>query len=211
MSVYDSLFLFDGLNPEEIEEIISSLPLAVKFNKGELIYSSQSFTRAIALVISGAAKAETNNAHRVVMKRFLPGMCFGAAAVFGGEAYVSRITAETKTEVQFITEDILISLFQKYPKTAINYIAFLSDKIRFLNNKLSVLSCPSAESAVLKYLVSAADKDGYAVIPENMTMLSKMLGLGRASLYRSLDSLEKNGHIIRENNKIKVINNEKTD
>lgn len=211
MSVYDSLFLFDGLNPEEIDEIIPSLPPAVKFNKGELIYSSQSFTRAIALVISGAAKAETNNAHRVVMKRFLPGMCFGAAAVFGGEAYVSRITAETETEVQFITEDILISLFEKYPKTAINYIAFLSDKIRFLNNKLSVLSCPSAESAVLKYLVSAADKDGYAVIPENMTMLSKMLGLGRASLYRSLDSLEKNGHIIRENNKIKVINNEKTD
>ena len=211
MSVYDSLFLFDGLNPEEIEEIISSLPLAVKFNKDELIYSSQSFTRAIALVISGAAKAETNNAHRVVMKRFLPGMCFGAAAVFGGEAYVSRITAETETEIQFITEDILISLFEKYPKTAINYIAFLSDKIRFLNNKLSVLSCPSAESAVLKYLVSAADKDGYAVIPENMTMLSKMLGLGRASLYRSLDSLEKNGHIIRENNNIKVINNEKND
>lgn len=211
MSVYDSLFLFDGLNPEEIDEIIPSLPPAVKFNKGELIYSSQSFARAIALVISGAAKAETNNAHRVVMKRFLPGMCFGAAAVFGGEAYVSRITAETETEVQFITEDILISLFEKYPKTAINYIAFLSDKIRFLNNKLSVLSCPSAESAVLKYLVSAADKDGYAVIPENMTMLSKMLGLGRASLYRSLDSLEKNGHIIRENNKIKVINNEKTD
>ena len=211
MSVYDSLFLFDGLNPEEIDEIIPSLPPAVKFNKGELIYSSQSFTRAIALVISGAAKAETNNAHRVVMKRFLPGMCFGAAAVFGGEAYVSRITAETETEVPFITEDILISLFEKYPKTAINYIAFLSDKIRFLNNKLSVLSCPSAESAVLKYLVSAADKDGYAVIPENMTMLSKMLGLGRASLYRSLDSLEKNGNIIRENNKIKVINNEKTD
>lgn len=211
MSAYDSLFLFDGLNPGEIDEIIPSLPPAVKFNKGELIYSSQSFTRAIALVISGAAKAETNNAHRVVMKRFLPGMCFGAAAVFGGEAYVSRITAETETEVQFITEDILISLFEKYPKTAINYIAFLSDKIRFLNNKLSVLSCPSAESSVLKYLVCAADKDGYAVIPKNMTMLSKMLGLGRASLYRSLDSLEKNGHIIRENNKIKVINNEKTD
>lgn len=211
MSVYDSLFLLDGLSGREKKEIISSLPDAVKLSKGELVYSSQSFPRAIALVVSGAAKAETDNAHRVVMKRFLPGMCFGAAAVFGGEAYVSRVTAETETEIQFINEDTLISLFEKYPKTAINYISFLSDKIRFLNNKLSVLSCPSAESAVFKYLVSAADTDGYAVIPENMTMLSKMLGLGRASLYRSLDSLEKNGHIKRENNKIKVINNEKTD
>lgn len=211
MSVYDNLFLLDGLSNTEKEKIISSFPAAVKFKKGDTIYSSFEFTRAIALVVSGKASAQTNNAHRVVMKKFLPGMCFGAAAVFGGETFVSTVTADTDTEIQFITEDILISLFEKYPKTAINYITFLSDKIRFLNNKLSLLSCPSAESTVLKYLNSAADKDGYASLPESMTMLSKMLGLGRASLYRSLDSLEKNGHIIRENNKIKVINNEKTD
>ena len=212
MSVYDSLFLLDGLSDGEKEEIIASFPAAVKFNKGETIYSELNFSRAVALVISGGAVAATNNASGVVMKKFLPGMCFGAAAVFGGsEEYVSRVTAETETEIQFISEEFLTALFKKYPQTAVNYIAFLSDRIRFLNNKLSVLSCQSAEDTVLMYLNSAADSDGYASIPKSMTMLSKMLGLGRASLYRSLDSLEKNGHIIRENNKIKVINNEKTD
>lgn len=212
MSVYDSLFLLDGLSDGEKEEIIASFPAAVKFNKGETIYSELNFSRAVALVISGGAVAATNNASGVVMKKFLPGMCFGAAAVFGGsEEYVSRVTAETETEIQFISEEFLTVLFKKYPQTAVNYIAFLSDRIRFLNNKLSVLSCQSAEDTVLMYLNSAADSDGYAFIPKSMTMLSKMLGLGRASLYRSLDSLEKNGHIIRENNKIKVINNEKTD
>ena len=212
MSVYDSLFLLDGLSDGEKEEIIASFPAAVKFNKGETIYSELNFSRAVALVISGGAVAATNNASGVVMKKFLPGMCFGAAAVFGGsEEYVSRVTAETETEIQFISEEFLTVLFKKYPQTAVNYIAILSDRIRFHNNKLSVLSCQSAEDTVLMYLNSAADSDGYASIPKSMTMLSKMLGLGRASLYRSLDSLEKNGHIIRENNKIKVINNEKTD
>ncbi len=212
MAVYDSLFLFDGLKATEKNAIISSFPPAVKFKKGELIYSSQNFSRAIALIVSGTAIAVTNNAHRVVMKKFLPGMCFGAAAVFGSsEAYVSTVTADTAVEIQFINEDILTVLFKEYPRTAINYISFLSDRIRFLNKKLSVLSCPSAEDTVLQYLTSAADRDGYAAIPKSMTMLSRMLGLGRASLYRSLDSLEKNGHIKRENNQIKVINNEKTD
>lgn len=210
MSVYDNLFLLDGLSGAQKEKIISSFPAAVKFKKGETIYSSQKFTRALALVVSGTAKAQTDNANRVVMKKFLPGMCFGASAVFGGETFVSTVTAETDAEIQFITEDILTSLFEEYPQTAVNYIAFLSDKIRFLNNKLSVLSCPSAEDTVLKYLDSAADKDGYAALPESMTMLSRMLGLGRASLYRSLEALEKSGRIIRENNRIKVINNEKT-
>ena len=139
-------------------------------------------------------------------------MCFGAAAVFGGsDEYISRVTAETDMEILFISEEILTALFEKYPKTAVNYITFLSDKIRFLNNRLSVLSCQSAEDTVLKYLNSAANGSGYAYLPESMTMLSKMLGLGRASLYRSLDTLEKNGYIIRKNNRIQVINNEKTD
>ena len=212
MSVYDSLFLLDGLSGEARDNIIRSFPEAVKFKKGETIYSEFNFSRAVALVLSGSAVAETNNANGVVMKKFLPGMCFGAAAVFGSsDEYVSRVTAESETEIQFIPEEALTEIFEKYPKTAVNYIAFLSDRIRFLNNKLSLLSCQSAEDTVLKYLISAADGEGYASLPKSMTMLSKMLGLGRASLYRSLDSLEKNGHIIRENNKIKVINNEKTD
>lgn len=212
MSVYDSLFLLDGLSSEEKDNIIRSFPAAVKFKKGETIYSEFNFSRAVALVLSGSAVAETNNVNGVVMKKFLPGMCFGAAAVFGSsDEYVSRVTAESETEIQFIPEEALTEIFEKYPKTAVNYIAFLSDRIRFLNNKLSLLSCQSAEDTVLKYLISAADGEGYASLPKSMTMLSKMLGLGRASLYRSLDSLEKNGHIIRENNKIKVINNEKTD
>ena len=110
-----------------------------------------------------------------------------------------------------ITEEKLTEFFVSCPKTAVNYITFLSDRIRFLNDRLSVLSCPSAEDTVLAYLTSVSDFNGYAEIPVNMTLLSRMLGVGRASLYRSLDSLQKSGHIIRENNIIKVIKNEKTD
>jgi predicted transcriptional regulator len=81
--------------------------------------------------------------------------------------------------------------------------------VRFLNKKLSVLSCSNAEDTVLKYLSSVTDGENYALIPKNMTLLSKMLGIGRATLYRTLDNLETSGRILRENNKIKVINNEK--
>ncbi len=211
MSVYDSLFLLDGLEQNEKCEIISAFPKAVAFAKGEIIYSSQKFSHALGLVISGTAVAVTNNAHKVVMNKFTCGMCFGAAAVFGNNnEYVSSIIADTDSEILFITESALTEIFKAYPKTAINYIAFLSDKIRFLNHKLSVISCISAEDTVFKYLSSTADSDDYALLPKSMTELSRMLGIGRASLYRSLDSLEATGCIKRENNKIKVINNEKT-
>ncbi len=205
MSVYDGLFLLDGLRENEKHEIISALPETVKFKKGEIVYSPESFRRAIGFVKSGSVSAVTNNSQQMVMKRICAGSCFGAAAVFGtADTYVSTVSAAEDAEICFITEETLVLLFEKHPVTAVNYIAFLSDRIRFLNKKLSVISCSDAENTVLKYLTLSADDNGYAVIPVSMTELAKMLGLGRASLYRSLDTLEKRGNIIRENNKIKV-------
>ncbi len=208
--MYDSLFLLNGLSGEEKEKIISLLPEPKKFKKGEVIYSADSFFNAVGFVLSGEAVATTDNKSCLLMKRFSAGMCFGAAAVFGGaEKYVSQITAETETQVVFITEQQLTAIFKAFPKTAVNYITFLSDKVRFLNNKLSVISCQSAEGKLYKYLCSVMDENGNAKPPKSMTELAKVLGVGRASLYRSLETLEESGHIKRENNTIKVIENEK--
>ena len=205
MSEYEGLFLLGGLSEEERREIIACLPKAVKFKKGETVYSPESFRRAVGFVKSGLVTAVTNNSQQSIMKRIPAGSCFGAAAVFGtADTYVSTVTAAEDTEICFITEETLVSLFEKHPRAAINYIAFLSDRIRFLNARISVISCSDAENTVLKYLTLSADEIGYAVIPKSMTELASMLGLGRASLYRSLESLEKRGSIIRENNRIKV-------
>lgn len=211
MDYLKDFFLFEGLCEKERDEIIAGFSKPIHFKKGEIIYSAEAFPNAIAILASGKAFAVTNNEKSLHMKSFLPGTCFGAAAVFGGEAYVSTIKAESDIKILFITEQELRNIFLKYPQTALNYITFLSDKIRFLNNKLGMLSCKSAEDTLLKYLYSATNSEGYAEIPKSMTLLSKMLGIGRATLYRGLDTLEESGLILRENNRIKVIKNEKID
>ncbi len=208
---YSKLFLFKNLKEIEIEKIIAQLPKPLKFKKGEIIYSADTFKNAIGFILKGTAFAVSNNENKIYLKMFNENMCFGAAAVFGGtENYVSTITAKTDCEILFITEKTLEKIFTNHPKCAINYIAFLSDKVRFLNTKLRVISCVSAEDTILTYLSSVDSANGYANIPENMSLFAKMLGLSRATLYRALDILEKNGSILKENNKIKVIKNEKT-
>ncbi len=206
----ESLFLFKGLQQNEIEKILADFSNTVYFSKGDVIYSAESFSNAIGFVVNGSAYAITNNSGGLHMKSFANGACFGAAAVFGeSEKYVSTIIAKTDIEVLFITEQNLREIFKIFPVTALNYISFLSDKIRFLNTKLSLLSCHNAEDTVYSYLCSVADENGFAHIPKSMTLLSKMLGIGRATLYRSIDTLEAENKILRENNIIKVIKNEK--
>ncbi len=209
MKSLENLFLLSGLTDKQKKEIIKSFNPPSQFKKGDIIYSADKFPDAIGYILSGKAEAVTNNSHNLLMRTFESGSCFGVAAIFGGgERYVSTVTAKSDTAVQFITESQLKSIFLNYPVTALNYIDFLSSKIRFLNNKLSVISCGSTEDTVLKHLISSADSNN-TLIPKSMTSLAKTLGIGRASLYRSLENLEREGIISRENNIIKVIKNEK--
>lgn len=200
------LFLFDGLNETECEKAVAIPKKPVTYKKGEIIYSSEHFSHAIGYVLKGKAVAIANNGSMLHMNAFEKGSCFGVAALFGeSEQYVSSIIAKCDCEIQFITEDELQKIFAHYPICSINYIKFLSEKIRFLNKKLDILSRPCGEDMVYNYLCSLKDQNGISQIPKNMSLVAKTLGIGRATLYRSLDSLENKGKILRENNYIKVI------
>lgn len=210
MENLSNIFLFCGLTDSQKEKIISNLNKPIKFKKGECIYSKEKFPNAIGYILKGEAYAVANNQNSLYMKNFVKGDCFGAAAVFSNdENFVSSITAKTDLTVLFISEKELEKIFLEYPLTSLNYIKFLSDKIRFLNKRLGLLSSGKAEDTILNYLKAASDEEGIAQIPDNMTRLSKTLGISRASLYRCLDALESGGFILKEKNIIKVIKNEK--
>lgn len=209
MNSLKDLFLFAGLTDSEKCEIINSFSKPCNFKKGEIIYSADNFRNAMGVILSGKAFAVTCGGCELYMKSFEKGAVFGVASMFGDkEKYVSTIVAERETEVLFIDETTLRSVFLKNPEISLNYISFLSNKIRFLNSKLTLLSVGSSEDTLYKYLYSVADDEGIAAVPKSMTLLAKMLGLSRATLYRSLDTLIESGKIIRENNLIKVIKNE---
>lgn len=204
----ENLFLFDGLSEAEKKEIIAGFENPLKFKKGEIIYSKKQHPNALGYLISGKAYAEGSSQKGIYMRSFEKHSCFGVASIFGSDSdYVSIIKAKTDATVLFITEKQLIEIFSKYPQTAVNYIKFLSDKIRFLNKKINVVTSPNAEIMVLNHLKTIMDYNNNAV-SENMTLISKTLGIGRATLYRSLDSLESKGLIKRKNNIIRVTENE---
>ena len=89
-----------------------------------------------------------------------------------------------------------------------NYLAFLSEKIRYLNRKIVTLTAGSAERR-LAYFLDTSIPENAADIPTitvPMNSLAEMLNLGRASLYRAADRLSEEGFIERDGKTIKVIN-----
>lgn len=189
-------YLFKG-NIQAAGEIKLIPP--VSFNKGDTVYDKKDFKKSIGVVLSGNLKAFPLDAAGT-LAGFSKGNIFGAAALFSDkENYISRIEAAANSEVLFINEESLREIFKKYPDVAVNFMSFLTDRIRFLNERLALMMHGGAEGKLYDYLCQNGGYEG------KMTGLASLLCMGRTSLYRAIENLEHKKMIIREDNKITVL------
>ena len=99
---------------------------------------------------------------------------------------------------------ILEELFAADHATALGYIRFLSGRICFLNQKLDAFTSSSAEGRIVVWLLENREGN-QVVIPKGYADLSRILGIGRASLYRCLDGLEAQGALLRREREIEIL------
>ena len=87
---------------------------------------------------------------------------------------------------------------------ALNYMAFLTDRVRFLNSRIAVYTSQGASGKLYSWLCANGDGDG-ALPKLSMTKLAAALNMGRTSLYRAFDELEKQNLLVRKDGKVRVI------
>lgn len=191
----------DGLSPFESEMLLQS------FQGGEVIYENDHTMAALGFIVSGGAEiVRTREGCDVYLRSMQSGDVFGAAILFSDtNAYVTRVRAKGKTRVVFLPQAAAEKLMLDCPRAALGYIAFLSEKIRFLNAKLATFTAGSATEKLENYLRQNADADGVFVPKVSYSRIADALGLGRASLYRAIDDLAADG-IIRKEEKNIIIN-----
>lgn len=198
------LFLLDGLTEEEIAVCrnLSNREERI-YQKGSVIYDSQHARPALALVLGGHARVMHG---RVVMNDLYSGDVFGAAALFGsGEPYLTTVVAVTDCRLWLIPQETVSRWMVAVPRVAENYVRFLSDRIRFLNRRLSTLTAGPSDDKLWSYLLAKRDADGVVALSGGMSELAERLDMGRSSLYRSLDALTESGRIRREGKKIVIL------
>jgi CRP-like cAMP-binding protein len=128
-----------------------------------------------------------------------------ATLFYEDEEYPSEITAESAMRIAVLPKELVEDAFEKYPEFAKAYAVLLSQKIHFLNEKLSAFSEGEAHEKLLRWILSIADGRDEFDLPCSVSKLASMVGIGRASVYRAFDQLTEEGKIIREGKKIKLI------
>ena len=197
-------FLFEGLSDDEITQILNCFEKTVNINKGEQLYRNG----MIGIITSGCATIKRHNdvGDAITIRTISQNDLFGAASVFGSwKDGMSSITAKTPCEILYISEEKFCDVLKQYPQISINYITYLSDRIRFLNRKLDAFTAKSTEERLYEYLLSQADCDGNISLGFGMAELARRLQVGRTSIYRDIESLESKKLINRNGHNFKII------
>lgn len=179
----------------------------VVFERGEIIYSPRSYQRKIGFVVSGECEVcrEKHDGGRVKLNTLSQGQSFGISTVFSSEDFPTLIYATRRVEIVFITQGELEKLIDAIPAVALNIIKFQSDRITFLNKKIETFSAGSVEDKLACFILDEYRKFGERDLTLNRMKTADKLGVGRASLYRALDSLAEAGIIKLETKKIHII------
>ena len=203
-----TLFLFRNVSQERIEELARGISPDIKrFSAGELIYSPDEFKYKIGFVIKGACTVERQRGDGIAIPLNLLecGDAFGVLGVFSQtEEFPTFVRAKKESTVLFLEKDDALFLIKNEAEIALNTIYFLGNRIAFLNNKISTFSADNIEQKVAKFLIYESRRSGGPTMDFNCKRTSEALNIGRASLYRAIDSLSQSGIIKFENKKINI-------
>jgi CRP-like cAMP-binding protein len=197
-------WLFDGVAPGALERAcVGAEQLTAA--RGETIYTPHRFRRCLGVLLSGQVRVSKEN---LVVSTLRAGDLFGAAALFTDSPdYATTLTALSDCALVLLPQENVSRLLADSPAFAEHYVRYLSGRIQFLSRRLDAVSADTAEGKLGQYLLTNADETDQVTI--SATGLSQRLGVGRATLYRAFEALEREGAIRREGKTIRILSREK--
>lgn len=206
--------LFFGVSKEHTNKYLNESTSRIeKFSADEVAYSSRSNNIEVAFIIDGIARVYAGVSEEKALLRTLHrGDMFGIANLYdSADPYPTQIITATDSQIIFIDGEAFKAFIENDTRALKNYLGLQSKKIVYLNKKISTFTAGSAEKKLALFIYDN-EANGAFVSPYSMSELAEILQMGRASLYRAIDSLieygaiEKQGKVILIKDKNKLIN-----
>lgn len=201
--------LFSGVPKEYVEKHFSNEKIHVKETAANtLAYSSKSSDLEVAIILTGSVRVYIGeDGEKALIRTLNAGDIFGVANLYDEEdPFPTQIITATQARILFIDGTEFKAFIENDPTATKNYISFLSKKIVYLNKKLATLTAGSAEKKLATHIYEHQVEGVFSV--SSLSELANILQMGRASLYRGIDSLIENG-LIKRSGKTFVISDVK--
>ena len=206
--------IFGGAEPASLRPFLQRTEASfLRFARGAFICPPGKPNHSLGILIEGSAQvSKGGEGHSVLMSTLQEGDVFGAVTLYGSrDDFVTRITASASCTVLFLEKELVDEMLVQNPRFAKQYIAYLSDRIYFLNSRIDAFTGGTAESRLAAHLLAGFRQSGKNSVRlrTSMNQLTQTLDIARASLYRAFEQLESAGAIRREGRLVYLLDAER--
>jgi len=202
--------LFKGLNRDEIQRLIESVPHRVrKFRSGTIIAQSGDLVSSLILVVNGIVKGEMVNFEgRVIKIEDIPAPgALAAAFIFGSRnRFPVNVIALSDGELLMIEKADFLDLMMKDNIVLANFLDMISNRSQFLSEKIKFLNFKTIRGKLAHFLLQKAGKEETSVsLGMTQNDIADFFGVARPSVARALGEMEEDGLIEAKGKNIIII------
>lgn len=197
------------MREEEIKAAVEASPLLggcnlsvsgmqVKYcHKGQIVSDRQKNEEILGLIMEGSMDVYSIalDGREILLSQLERGDCFGVVNLLTKTELPTVLRCRTDTTLVIIPKCQLFSAMEKNSELALRYAGFCNRKMQFLIRRIEFLTMQSGRKKLVQYLLEAPGKGGRFGKNVSRDELASILGISRASLFRELSVLTKQGLI----------------
>lgn len=195
-----NLTFLTNLSDDKLEDLATKAKL-VKFPKHTIIISEGDDTRSLYIVLSGKVRifSSDEKSKEVTLSIQEAGTHFGELALLSDEPRSASVQTLEATSCAMISKPDFLHWLEANPDVAIMLLGVLSEKIRYLTEKVKQMALSNVYERMVKALREMAEpEDDMLVIRNRPTQqeLANLVGSSREMVNKVMKELTKGGYVV---------------
>ena len=201
-SIISRIPLFEGLSPEEQEEL-RAMMTQTTLRRGETLFNEGDSGDRLYILLSGKVKLGHASAdgRENLLAVLGPGEIVGELTLFDPGPRSTTATAVAPTELLTLDHNQLMTFVESHPQLAKDMLRALAQRLRRTNTALADLVFSDVPGRVAKALLDLADRFGDLTQEE----LAQLVGASRETVNKSLAEFVSRGWIRLEGRAVTLL------
>jgi CRP/FNR family transcriptional regulator, cyclic AMP receptor protein len=194
------------------DEALNALALNAKiaqYSKYATIITEGDETTSLYILLSGKVRIFTSYADgkEVTLLTQQAGSYFGELALLTNEPRSASVVTLEKSICGVISKHDFIAWLSLHPEVAIDLLGVLSEKVKYLTEKIKQLALSNVYERTITVLKDMADKEGDIFVIRNKPTqqeLATMVGASREMINRVMKELTSAGYVVFEKKSLRI-------
>jgi CRP/FNR family cyclic AMP-dependent transcriptional regulator len=196
--------------PDEALSTLAAKAKSAKYPKKATIIMEGDETSSLYIILSGKVRvysSDDKNSKEVTLLLQEAGTHFGELALLSDEPRSATVETLEKTVCGIISKTDFLNWLSQHPDIAIALLGVLSEKIRYLTEKVKQMALSNVYERTVKLLNEMAKKEGDIFVIYNKPTqddLAKMVGASREMINKVMHELTKGAYIVVQDNTLRI-------